>query len=236
VICDPFLPLSGIIPSMKSSLTCIGFHSVLNNSEELKSELLFPFQPVTVKNLKETIEPLLEKGYEFIKPSDISEGLDNNKNYALLIFDDGYFNNTNALNVLKEFNIPAVFFVAMDPVKTGNAFWWDVVFRRRNKQGVALKNIRKEISSVEILNNPDKEQYLFENFGKKSFKPVSDLDRSFSKSELESFFRDDNVVIGNHSLDHTPLTSLAQKEVENQIKQAQEELGEITIRKNKGLC
>lgn len=66
------------------------------------------------------------------------------RKYAMITFDDGYFNNILALEILNKFKVPSVIFVTTKNVEENNSFWWDVVFKFRKKQGVAFHKIKKE--------------------------------------------------------------------------------------------
>ncbi|MEJ7665168.1 MAG: polysaccharide deacetylase family protein [Hymenobacter sp.] len=64
-----------------------------------------------------------------MSPADVLRGLDPAGKYALITFDDGYFNNHLALPVLRRYGVPATFFISSHHVLSGQAFWWDVVYR-----------------------------------------------------------------------------------------------------------
>lgn len=73
---------------------------------------------------------ILSKKYKFVSMKHAIEILNGERspitNCAVLTFDDGYRNNfTHALPVLREFGIPAVFYLATDYVETGEPFWFD---------------------------------------------------------------------------------------------------------------
>lgn len=86
---------------------------------------------VTPTNFRAQVEYLLAEGYHPITVADLSDYLRRGKslpaNPVILTFDDGYLDNyENAFPILKEFKIPATFFVITDFIdnkKTGYMTW-----------------------------------------------------------------------------------------------------------------
>ena len=95
------------------------FHSVFDRPESISLNHVDPLQRTTVAEFRLFIEYYLSHGYEFVDPERVLTGLKPDGKYALISFDDGYFNNSLVLPVLEEFNVPAVFFIAADNVRLG---------------------------------------------------------------------------------------------------------------------
>ena len=89
---------------------------------------------MTVEKFRQFIDYYVKHDYIFVSPDDIQNGLDPGKNSTFsLLLKDGYYNNNLALPILKEYNIPALFFISSNHIKQNKCFWWDVVYRQRNK-------------------------------------------------------------------------------------------------------
>jgi peptidoglycan/xylan/chitin deacetylase (PgdA/CDA1 family) len=159
--------------------------------------------------------------YVFISPDDIFGGLKSHKKYAMMTFDDGYFNNKNALPILEEYNVPAVFFVSTDHVMYNKRFWPDVLYREMIRRGSSLNDFEIELGRLMSKTTEDIEKYVMSLYGKKAFEPICDFDRPFSPSELSDFSKERNVFIGNHTCAHAILTNCSSKEVKLQIQNAQ---------------
>ena len=75
-----------------------------------------------------------------------------------ITFDDGYYNNTLALPILEEFDVPAAFFICSDNVQQNRCFWWDVLYRELMaegaprsviyQEGLALKSLRTALERI----------------------------------------------------------------------------------------
>jgi peptidoglycan/xylan/chitin deacetylase (PgdA/CDA1 family) len=204
------------------------FHGLFENKHELEAELMDPQQGITVDMFRTFITHFLERGYQFVSPSQIMHGLPSTGKFVLVTFDDGYFNNLRALPVLQEFNIPAVFFISTEHVKQGKAFWWDVVFRQGKKQHGSDRETRRKIAAYKRFRTDQIELVLRDSFGQAALRPASDLDRPFSVNELREFSKHSQVSIGNHTRDHAILTNYSEAEIRDQIVGAQNDIREIT--------
>src|SRR4051794_33922106 len=87
------------------------FHSLFRDEREIALNLVDPLERTTVAQFQALVEYYLEHGYRFIGPDDLLDGLSPDGKYALITFDDGYYNNTLALPVLQKYQVPAVFFI-----------------------------------------------------------------------------------------------------------------------------
>ncbi|GAB2498719.1 polysaccharide deacetylase family protein [Alkalibacterium psychrotolerans] len=208
----------------ENSLIVMMFHSLVKDQSEISLNHIDSSLAVTTEEFEEFIVYFLDKGYKFVAPNDIIEGLNKNQKHILITFDDGYYNNSNALPLLKKYDIPAVFFATVKNIQQNRSYWWDVLYRESLKRNVsAEQNLElikklKEKTTIEIIS------YLEEVYGKDSFIPLSDIDRPFTPDELLDFSQNKLVYIGNHTLNHAILTNYDLKSVSDQISIAQEEI------------
>src|SRR4051812_46344245 len=93
----------------QNALRSFLFHSLFRNPQEMDQNLIDPLDRTTVNALRQLIAYYRGHGYVFISPDQIVDGLPDDQKYAMLTFDDGYYNNHLALPLLEEFNIPATF-------------------------------------------------------------------------------------------------------------------------------
>lgn len=212
----------------KNSLIVLLFHVLFRNEEEISLNVLDPQQRITIPHFRQVIEYFLDQGYTFISPNDILNGLDNDKKYVLITFDDGYFNNQLTLPILNEYEIPALFFISVNHVKYNKAFWWDIIYRERKKQSMSAKGIRQEQLRLMNLTNEEIEKYVKNIFGEKAFEPIGDIDRPFTLQELEKFSNEKHVFLANHTCDHANLSFYSPDGIKSQILGAQNTIYDIT--------
>ena len=85
------------------SLVNVLFHSLYQNEAQLASRDLAANRNVTVANFRDFVEKMLESGCTIVSPAQIDAGLAPGRRYLSITFDDGYFNNVLALEVLDQF-------------------------------------------------------------------------------------------------------------------------------------
>ncbi len=214
----------------RNALVPFLFHSLFRNEREIDLNVVDPLQRTTIRIFRQFIEYYLEHGYRFISPADLVAGLEPDRKYAMITFDDGYYNNMLAVPILKEFGVPAVFFISADHVQQGKCFWWDVLYRERMAQGVGGRKIWREGVSFKSLRTDQIEAKLSSIFGPRAFEPRGDIDRPFSEAELKEFAASPFVHIGNHSANHAILTNYSDEEMRRQVIGAQESLAAMTGR------
>jgi peptidoglycan/xylan/chitin deacetylase (PgdA/CDA1 family) len=239
-----YRPLSSALLSLDTRLANVGlrftkeqgtlliflFHSLFESKEEAESGAMDPQQGITVEMFKTFLTHFQANGYRFVSPEEISKGLPEDRKYALLTFDDGYKNNSRALPILEKFEAPAVFFISSGHVKTGRSFWWDVLHREGKKRGSADAEIDRRIAICKRHRTEDVELLLRKEFGENALWPVGDLDRPFTPSELRVFVNHRLVFLGNHTRDHAILPNYSESEISMQIRQAQNDILEMTGR------
>lgn len=204
------------------------FHVFFKDQKEIDAHCMDPQGGMLLTHFRQFIEYLLANDYSFVTPDQIGQGLNPSKKYVLATFDDGYCNNYSVLPLLKEYQIPALFFISPNFVKQNKSFWWDVLYRKRHKQGLSIKNIYREGKKLKTKTHGQIERYLIERFGAKSLNPIGDMDRPLTERELQNFAKEKHVFIGNHTLDHAILTNYPEAEIRYQIVTAQQELFAIT--------
>jgi peptidoglycan/xylan/chitin deacetylase (PgdA/CDA1 family) len=197
------------------------FHGLFKDKSEIELNYSDPQQKITIDIFRQFMEYYLEHDYIFISPQDILDGIRPERKYILLTFDDGYYNNHLSLQILNEFRVPATFFISSNHIANNKCFWWDVLYRERLKRNSPIEQYSKEVSILKLRKNNEIEQYIIDNFGKKAFNPIGDIDRPFTPTELKVFASDPLVFLGNHTANHAILTNYSPFEIRSEIELAQ---------------
>ena len=166
-------------------------------------------------------------GYIFIHPDDIPDKLNPTNKYILITFDDGYYNNIYTLPLIKEYKTPVIFFISSNNVINNEPFWWDVLYRLKEK-GITSKEIASFKKKIKKMNPVQVKEFLKSKLSIEILKPKNNYDRPFNRTELKDFSNEPYVVIGNHTADHAVLTNCSQDEMKFQIETAQNDLENIT--------
>ena len=204
------------------ALLIFTFHALFRDADEIAQQVVKPQQEMTCEHFRRFIEYWQKHEYRFVAPKDLSAGLVPGKKYAMITFDDGYFNNFLALPILQKYNVPAVFYIAVNNIRQEKCFWWDVLYRERHRQGRSSAEISHELSQFTQGTNDQIEGRMHETFGRDCLRPVGDVDRPMTVDELVEFSKDEHVVIGNHTMDHAILTNYPQEEARRQVLDAQQ--------------
>jgi peptidoglycan/xylan/chitin deacetylase (PgdA/CDA1 family) len=212
----------------KNHLLVFCFHGLFASTKEIDLHHIDPQHNMTEAQFSAFIEYFLYHKYRFIKPEDITAGLKKNQSYAMITFDDGYFNNILAIDILNKYKIPGVFFITTSHVMENKSFWWDVIYKYRIKEGRSLTAIRSEQRSLKSFKYDYIDNYIAENFGAKSTTPVSDIDRPFTESELKTVSQSPYVSIGTHSHNHSILINYNKEEILNELSLSGKILTDIT--------
>jgi peptidoglycan/xylan/chitin deacetylase (PgdA/CDA1 family) len=225
---DDLFARLGSRPPPQGSLIGVLFHSLYRDKTQLADHALAPNQDVTVEDFRRFVAATLESGCTFVSPAQVDAGLAPGGKYAMITFDDGYFNNTLALKVLEEFQVPAAFFISSGHVLQNKAFWWDAFSRGLSRHGACHRTQRTAIDQTKTWTSEQVEVFLRERYGGQVLCPHSDLDRPFTPAELRDFARHPWVHLGNHTSDHAILTNCTAQEVSRQVRECQAALTSIT--------
>lgn len=210
-----------------NTLTILLLHAISSGNKDVSGQGLDPVQVVTVQDLEKLLECCRQHGVTFVSPDDIERGRTPRRS-VLLTFDDGYFNNHLAFDVLRRQDVPCVVFVSTAHIESGMKFWWDVIHTERLRQGRSLQEISQEKSMLKGRPYYDIARYIDDTFGRDSWHPIGDLDRPMSRQELTALAGQPLITIGNHTAHHAILTTLSPDEVRAEIDEAEEFIASIT--------
>lgn len=211
-----------------NALRCFIFHSIFRDPADAALELIDPLQKTTLQQFREFIEHFLAQGYYFVSPNDVLRGLPKGGRFAMVTFDDGYYNNSHVVPILEAYGVPATFFISINHVLQHKCFWWDVLYRERRAQKSPEAQIECEARSLKSLRNDQIETLLIAEFGSDALQPRGDIDRPFTPRELRQFAASPCVHLGNHTADHAILTNYDPPAMRKQIGRCQHLLQEIT--------
>ncbi|MEM6498756.1 MAG: polysaccharide deacetylase family protein [Pseudomonadota bacterium] len=217
----------GSIDSQTDRLVVLAFHSVLPELSALEEDVLDPYQPLTLDDVKNVAETLRARGYRFITGRDLAAGPVKGP-AAWLTFDDGYANNLSLEPLLKRLDIPATIFVATDFVERGEAYWWDILYREGRRRGLDYGTIAQRREAMKALPPQMIREELLTEFGAKAFRPVGDLDRPMTPEEVARLSTNPLVEIGNHTHFHTILPVVDKGAQRADIEACQERLIAMT--------
>ncbi len=192
-------------PVRGQQLFVYAFHGVLPDLDILGQNLTDPYQPITLRDIERVIVRLKESGVSFVTGREIAAQA---VRYpaAWLTFDDGYANNLQLLPLLRRLDVPATIFVATGNVESGEAYWWDVLFREGMQRGKNMPDIARQREEMKSLPPQKIRQQLIDMFGAESLRPKADIDRPLTPGELCSLAKEPLIEIGNHTHNHCILT------------------------------
>lgn len=225
-----FNPLILNFTNEKNKLLIFCFHGLYESKIQRDLNHIDPQTNMTVNEFVDFIEYFLHLNYHFIKPDDLLESfhLVKDRPCVMITFDDGYFNNAIAIEILNRYRIPAVFFISTKYVIENKSIWSDIIYKYRTKQGASIETIRKEQQSLKNYKYTYIDRYIEQNFGINSTKPWSDIDRPFSEAELKEFSKNPFVSIGNHTHNHAILTNYDKEEIKEEFTLSNKILIDVT--------
>jgi peptidoglycan/xylan/chitin deacetylase (PgdA/CDA1 family) len=204
------------------------FHHVFEDESEIARNVVLPQERVTIAQYRQIVEYFLKAGYRFVTPDHIEAGRGRDEKLVMITFDDGYADNLRILPLLHEYEIPATVFVATYFVQKQCAYWWDVVYRNRTREGATAGMIRAEEEPLTTARSDEVEAYLMREFGRYALSPETDLDRPLTLEELAELAADRLICIGNHTSNHRRLSRLAEEDVMNELTDCQAALLRLT--------
>jgi len=175
------------------------------------------------------------------------------KNAVSVSFDDGFKNNfTTAAPILKDLNIPAVFYLSTGFIGTEKMFWVDQLedcINRCKKNTIqikidktynkyTLKNKLEKISALKsikdyckLVTNEEKEIILKQVIKETNIKPNIFFSHNYLKlawEEVKKMAKNPLFTIGGHSVSHNILAALPKNDMEQEIKESINQLTEKT--------
>lgn len=206
------------------------FHKLFPEKAAVTPNAGLPHEGVTKEELSFIVDHLREKGYTFIRSDELGRlQRDGVKRAVMISFDDGYFNNLAAFELLQEKGIPFTLFATPYHIRSGKAFWWDVIYRERKREGAEEQAVMKELFSLRSHGIEAAEEYLEREFGDSALEPKGDLDRPMNSSELKELHRSSWVEIGNHTFEHCSLAHHDRATVKRSIERADSFFSELGI-------
>ena len=230
----------GFVSTLYSGLgTILMLHRVypLENNKLAPNERL----KVSPEFLEQFIVELKKENYSFISLDELYDILKNGKKVKKKIvftFDDGYADNYEiAYPIFKKYNIPFAIYITTSFPDQKAILWWylleDLIIKneeivlsngrkfscRTEEEKIDTFNkIRKLIQSLErdgFLNNLQK---LFEYYDIDWFDKSKEL--CLSWEQIIELSKDELVTIGGHTVNHLALNQLSEKEIINEILEA----------------
>jgi len=217
--------LARFSPTTKGLLVFM-FHPVFASESEVERAPMHPHERATAEGLKRLFAYFRGQGYEFVGAAEIDRGLDPGGRYAHLSFDDGFASNLALLDLLPGEGVHATVFPSAHHVLEGKAYWWNVVYRERHRRG-GRSRVAAETEMLRRMPAPEVESYLLSEFGPSALRPVGDIDRPLTVTELRRLSDSPWIEIGNHTLDHQVLTRCSREVAREQIAGAQRWLTEV---------
>lgn len=200
------------------------FHGVFANEQEIEQQAVDPQQRITVDHFRQFVEHMLERGYEFVLPDQVTAGLDADGRYVIATFDDGYASNQLVRPVLEEFGVAALFYISTGHVLANKSYWWDVTHREILRGGGSVDDAQQLGRKLKELTHDKIENEVVRRFGAQALEPWGDIDRPLTPRELREFVDSPFVEVGNHTRDHAILTNYSPAGVRQQLAGAQDDL------------
>ena len=202
------------------------FHMLFADQNEADMGLVHPHERATSEGLSRLFAHFRDHGYRFVSADEIDRGLPPHGRFVHVTFDDGLANNLRLLELLALEGVPVTIFPSASHVREGKAFWWNVVYRERGGRSRAAA-VETELARLRPLTIPTIERYLLSEFGPRALEPLSDLDRPHTEDELGELAGCPWIEIGNHTVDHLPLSQCQPADAEAQVGGAQRWLRDL---------
>lgn len=203
--------------SENKQLLVFYFHGLFESEKQKDLNLVYPQHNMTVEQFVNFIDYFLSHHYKFILPKDLMEGLENDQPYAMITFDDGYFNNMLAIEIINKYKIPAVFFISTKNIVENKSYWWDIIYKYRAKQGSSRQKIEQEITSLKDFKYGYIDDYIIKTFGMDAFTPWSDISRPFNSNEIKQLSANPYVSFENHTHNHSILINYNKEEIKEEL-------------------
>jgi peptidoglycan/xylan/chitin deacetylase (PgdA/CDA1 family) len=159
------------------------------------------------------------------------------KRPVMLTFDDGYIDNfTIAQPILKEFKLPATFFICTDMLEKRQVGWWDEIaymFKTARKGLPCREEISQCQNYVKTQKNLDVEFYL-DNVALRL--GVQRPAKALQDSQLMTWLQvrqtlADGFAIGSHSCSHRVFATLSEEKQKAELRESKIFLEEVCAKK-----
>jgi peptidoglycan/xylan/chitin deacetylase (PgdA/CDA1 family) len=228
------------------------FNNYLNKSKQGCAVLLYHriFNPfidaqllsVTPENFEQQLI-FLKENYEVISYKTLVHRImeKNLRDRSIcLTFDDGYLDNlTEALPLLKKYNVPATIFVCTGNIGNRNEFWWDMlenIFLAQDEKYlnwnalspaldpilVRYQNLQESFKSL----NQEDRTILLSNLSK--FCPPRENYRTMNLKELTELNSSNLISLGAHTENHYSLGRIDKETSDQEIIASTQKIREIT--------
>ncbi|MFP4459943.1 MAG: polysaccharide deacetylase family protein [Candidatus Zixiibacteriota bacterium] len=194
--------IANIITPTRNGLICVKFNGLCEDYYNIDM-VTDPGRFCLIKEFDEFIRHTKSENFQIVSPQDILDNKLSGRD-VLIFFEGGYYNNYLAVDVLKKHNAKATFFPIPYNIKTGFAFWEDIIYRNEINR-MKPERIRERIKIFSTRDNQDIIRFINEKYSEYAVWPKSDFDRPMNIEELAIFKEFDEVIIGNTSLESTPL-------------------------------
>ena len=202
------------------------FHAVLPPGAALPD--LDPAYTITTDQLAEVHHYFISSGFTPIGLPQLLQGLDPGRNYVMFTFDDGYANNLAAVTMLERAGVPVMLSANMTMVRSGESFWWDVLYRELRKSGAKQDAIERARARLIPMDPAAVRQELAQRFGDEALRPRGDVDRPLTIAELQDLARRPTVSFANHTSDHRLLRGRDRASVTASLAETQREIKELS--------
>jgi glycosyltransferase involved in cell wall biosynthesis/peptidoglycan/xylan/chitin deacetylase (PgdA/CDA1 family) len=172
---------------------------------------------------------ILSRRYECVRVPELAALLGRGTDLRGIVgvtFDDGYRDNfTTALPLLKEWGVPATFFITGGGAPDESTFWWD-------RFEAAVQSVKMDEQEVQELHErlmtmaPGERGVLLDQLRA----PAAVLPSRLTREELRAMAVEALVEIGSHTLSHRALSSLSADEQRTEIHQNVRMLAQATGR------
>lgn len=194
--------------SNNEGLICILIHSVMPENLSLHESYLAPQQRTSLSYIRNFIEYCLSKNVEFLNPKELYLNSYLHGRKILLTLDDGYRNNIELLPILKQYNIPALFFISPFFIENNVPFFNDIIWVEIKKRKYDISFYSSYRKKFDKLSLSKKIHKLKSDFGESSLMAINEINRPLNESELKKLESSGLVYFANHTYSHSLLTNL----------------------------
>lgn len=163
---------------------------------------------------------LRQNGYSFISTDDLLPMLTGRApapgGAVWISFDDGWQANLRHVTpTLREWNIPATFFISTDPVERSGVFWWTLARRFRR---LLPEPIRSDLSLLWRIPEAERRALIASLEAQASPRPPR---AAMTVAEVQELARLPQVTIGSHTVQHAILPNCTPAELEAELVESQ---------------